>query len=134
MNDRETDEFAGRAQKVLDASVAHLDARTQSRLTQARHAALEAATMRRRSWLPAPWLPIGAAAAAGVVGVALWLGQPSVRPGAAPLTPAVAPAVLAATAVEDVEIYATNDSMELFAEDPEFYEWAGGGLGTDDIG
>jgi hypothetical protein len=130
MSDLEADQLAQRSRALLDASVDNLDAHTRSRLTQARHAALAVAEQRRGSWLPSSWLPAGALAAAAVVAVALWMGQPGI-----PSAPRAVPATtMAATAVEDVEIYATNDAIELFAEDPEFYEWAGASTGPDDIG
>ena len=131
MSEQEPGDFERRARAVLDESVEHLDAHVRSRLTQARHAALAVAAERRGSWWTASWLPAGALAAAAVLGVALWMGQPAVQRTPLPSTSVA----LAAAAVEDVEIFATNDAIELFAEDPEFYEWAGsGGLGTDDIG
>jgi hypothetical protein len=130
MSDREPQKLERRARAVLDASVTSLDAHVRSRLAQARHAALAAAERPRVSWPPASWLPAGALAAAAVLGVALWLGQSGVQR----IPAASTPPAMAATAVEDVEIFATNDAIELFAEDPEFYEWADSGPGTDDNG
>ncbi len=67
-------DFERNARKMLEESVLRIDARTRSRLNQARHAALEAAAAPRRSWwrsftlMPAA----GAAAAALLVAVTLW--------------------------------------------------------------
>src|SRR5690349_11070221 len=100
--------FEKRAQEVLEESTARLDGRTLSRLTQARHAALEQSRRPAR----AGWrlfVPAGAAAAA-VLAVVLWTGQHrAVEPGAA----------------EDLEMLADSDAP-VFAEgdDLEFYEWA----------
>lgn len=59
------------AREALEASVEHLDARVRSRLTQARHAALD--ELQRRSRRPA-WLiaPAAGFAAAAILAVVLW--------------------------------------------------------------
>jgi hypothetical protein len=102
-------DFENRTREVLEESTARLDGRTLSRLTQARHAALEQA----RRPVRARWrlfVPAGAAATAAVLAVMLWTGQQkAVVPGAA----------------EDLEMLADSDAP-VFAEgdDLEFYEWA----------
>jgi hypothetical protein len=116
-------EFEDRTRATLDESVARLDGRVRSRLTQARHAALdELAAQRsgRSRWLG--WLqlrtlaPAGAVAAAAVVAVVLWTGQ---RPNGA------GSVADASAAIEDVELLADNDALGVSAdEDLEFYEWA----------
>lgn len=64
------------AREALEASALHLDARVRSRLTQARHAALDdlQRRSRRSAWLIAP--AVGFAAAA-VVAVVLWTSGPT---------------------------------------------------------
>lgn len=111
--------FENRTREVLEESAARLDGRTQSRLTQARHAALERLERPAR----APWrlyLPAGAAAAAVLV-VMLWA-----RPGgeSAPVV------VQGASSVEDMDLLTDADAVEFAAEgdDFEFYEWAAGEL------
>ncbi|HEV2286599.1 MAG TPA: hypothetical protein VGR80_11205, partial [Steroidobacteraceae bacterium] len=96
-----------------------IDARTRSRLNQARHAALEAAATRRRGWfgrfnlMPAA----GAVAAAVLVAVVLWQRQPA-------LVPPVGPEAQRA-AVEDMDLLTDNDSIDLMEGwDGSFYEWA----------
>lgn len=85
-------DFENRARATLEASVAHLDARVRSRLTQARHAALDELGRRapRHLW----WRTLAPAAALGVAAVVatvLWSqragGPPSVA--ALPLTPTI---------------------------------------------
>jgi len=115
-------EFEARARAAFDASVEGLDGSTRSRLTQARHRALVGLTARPR--LHAGWLPVGAAAAAAVLAVALSVGRgPMTPPGAAPM--------LAAAHGEVFDLLAVVDDLDLLAEDLEFYAWA---AGLDEIG
>jgi negative regulator of sigma E activity len=126
-------EFEQRVRAALEDSAAGLDGRTRSRLTQARHAALDQLSARaaRPAWRS--WAPAGAAAMA-VLATLLFVGQ---RGGDAPLgNPA------GGGAIDDLELLADADALELTAEldselDYEFYEWAAaaaeqgnGGLGT----
>lgn len=101
-------DFEKRTREVLQESTARLDGRTSSRLTQARHAALDSLQRpaRRRLGL---FIPAGAAAAAAVLAVVMWSGPARVDP---------APA-------DDLEMLADSDAPD-FAEgdDLEFYEWA----------
>ena len=104
------------SRELLLASAEALDGRTRSRLTQARHAAL--AEIGRESArpfrVPGRGLPAGALAAAAVLAVAVWVARP------VPSTP-LAEAVTA----EDAEMLASTEGPELYADDPDFYEWAG---------
>jgi hypothetical protein len=130
-------EFAKRARSLLLESTRHLDGQTLSRLTQARHAALDAVATGSRSAFPAGrWL----APAGGVVAVAavamVWFGAAPV------LDPAVQSTALNANAgtspLEDLALMADAESLELL-EEIEFYAWldaeadlpsaAGGGVG-----
>jgi len=109
-------EFERNARVVLEQSLARIDARTRSRLNQARHAALEAAGARRRAWWRGLTLmpTAGAAAAALLVAVVLWHRQPGSEP-----------AVLEAQHVEDMELLADGEALELLdGWDGPFYEWA----------
>ena len=96
-------EFERRTRALLQAGVEELSGHVRSRLTQARHAALDQGRAARRvpSWQR--WLPAGAAAS--VVLLALWFTlrhrlrprrAPTVQPGSGP------------------------------ASDFDFYEWAAG--------
>jgi len=109
-------EFERNARVVLEQSLSRIDARTRSRLNQARHAALEAAGARRRAWWRSLTLmpTAGAAAAVLVVAVLLWHRQPGGEP-----------AVLEAQHVEDMELLADGEALELLdGWDGPFYEWA----------
>ena len=114
-----TTAFERRAAALLRASAEALDGHTRSRLTQARHAALDAlatGSAPRPFRVPGMWLPAGALAAAAVLAVAVLIGQPGPER-----------ATLADTgAVEDAEILASGEGPELYADEAEFYEWAGG--------
>jgi hypothetical protein len=118
-------EFESRTQALLEASTARLDGRVRSRLNEARHAALEAHATRQRSPLArlfgahSGWVPAGGLAAVAVLAVVLFTG----RPGAE--APSVALNGDGAPAIEDLELLADNDVLELASEaDVEFYEWA----------
>jgi hypothetical protein len=109
-------EFERNARLVLEQSLSRIDARTRSRLNQARHAALEAAGARRRAWWRSLTLmpTAGAAAAALLVAVVLWHRQPGVET-----------AGLEAQHVEDMELLADGEALELLdGWDGPFYEWA----------
>ncbi len=108
MNDElEPPDFQKRAQALFEDSVERLDARTRSRLTQARNRALDEVKQGAKlRWI---WAPAGGFAVAVViaVGVVLWPGR-TPQPGAA--------------AIEDLEIVADSDNLELL-RDVEFYAW-----------
>jgi hypothetical protein len=110
-------EFERNARVVLEESVRRIDARTRSRLNQARHAAL-AAGGRRAWWSSFTLMPAaGAIAAALLVAVVLWHREPA---GTQPLAlDGQHPAV------EDMELLTDNDSIDLIEGwDGSFYEWA----------
>ena len=111
-------EFERNARAVLEESVRRVDARTRSRLNQARHAALAAAGRRRAWWSSFTLMPAaGAIAAALLVAVVLWHREPA---GTQP------PALDGQhPAVEDMELLTDNDSIDLIEGwDGSFYEWA----------
>jgi len=111
-------EFERNARVVLEESVRRVDARTRSRLNQARHAALAAGGRRRAWWSSFTLMPAaGAIAAALLVAVVLWHREPA---GTQPLAlDGQHPAV------EDMELLTDNDSIDLIEGwDGSFYEWA----------
>lgn len=103
--------FVGRLRRRLMEGEA-LDARTRSRLNQARQEALAELDRPGRAFMTAPggWLTAGGAVAAGVV-VALLLRQGGLGP--------VAPGYLPA---DDMEIILSEGELELY-DDLEFYAW-----------
>jgi hypothetical protein len=121
--DPATSALEERSRTLFENSVAGLDMGTRSRLTQARHAALAAASARR------PWLmrmPVWASATgitcAAVLGVALWFGGPLHPSGQIA-------AADAQSKFEDLDIIAASDessgdAMDMLQDDIDFYAWA----------
>jgi ferric-dicitrate binding protein FerR (iron transport regulator) len=105
---------------LFDGSVENLDMRIRSRLTQARHAALEAAAPNnrfrsRRVW----WAPAAGVTAAAVLGAVLWMG---------PLGHHTVSLPDAQSNLEDLDIVASSDgsgdALEMLQEDLDFYDFA----------
>jgi NADH:ubiquinone oxidoreductase subunit 5 (subunit L)/multisubunit Na+/H+ antiporter MnhA subunit len=122
--------FEQRAREVFDASVDGLDARTRSRLNQARQAATtEIERSHRAPWRM--WAPAGALAAAALVAVLLWRA-----PGTNDAPPAqqaqVQPALGTDASGDAAEILAAGDDLDLASEDLDFYEYVA--VATDDSG
>jgi hypothetical protein len=135
--DPENDEFARRARALLEESAENLNARTRSRLTRARHAALDARGGLRSGAAYAAWrswLPAGAVAGA-VLAVLLLAGH----------LPAPEVQQASVASGEDLELLADRDGLALAQDqaapegelDYEFYDWAvsteqdsSGGLGS----
>ena len=114
------DGFEKRTRELLDESTARLDGRTQSRLTQARHAALDRLKRPARfGWRML--VPAGAAAAVTMLAVLTW------RPD----SPAVPVSAQIESPLEDLELLSDAEAPD-FAEgaDLEFYEWAAGEMET----
>jgi|SRR5580658_2239610 hypothetical protein len=112
-----------RSRTLFQDSVGNIDMRVRSRLTQARHAALEAASVSRRPWLlrASIWTPAAGVTAAAVLGVALWFGSPL---GHHAMIASDNP-----TAFEDLDIVASSDdgsgdAMDMLQDDVDFYDWA----------
>jgi hypothetical protein len=110
MNGEEDKLFLQRARAALDAAAQNLDAPTAGRLRAARRRALAGAGPKshpRAAW----WLPLGSAAAAGLVlvlGAMLWLGTPNGR--------------VPVASMDDMELLTAKDNPEFYAE-LEFYRW-----------
>jgi hypothetical protein len=116
-NESVTD-FERNARLVLAQGVTRIDARTRSRLNQARHAALEALAARPRAWWRGYTLlpTAGAAAAALLVAVVFWQHQGPMEPGGLEARAGV---------VEDVDLLADSEALDLMDNyDGSFYEWA----------
>ncbi len=112
-------ELERRAREVFDASVEGLDARTRSRLNQARRAA--AAELERSPHRPrwVMWAPAGALAAAALIAVLLLPRSPGTGNGEAPRTQ------VADAAAVPVEVLVADDDLAIAKEDLDFYEWVG---------
>ena len=110
--------FEARTREVLGESAGRLDGRRQSRLTQARHAALDQLDKPARSaWRT--WLPAGAATAAAALAVMIW------APGINTSTP-ITGGVTASAAFEDIDLLVDAPEFVADADDMDFYEWAAG--------
>jgi hypothetical protein len=115
-------EFERNARAAFDASVEGLDARTRSRLNQARQAATAELERRQRSrWVV--WAPAGVLAAAALAAVLLTWRAPG--PGSEPPQ-----ARAQAVAAEAVEVLAADDDLDLASEDLDFYQWVGDQAGA----
>jgi hypothetical protein len=111
-----SEELERRSRLLFADSVERVDMRVRSRLTRARHAALEAAAKRGPRFFGLPlWTPAAGVTAAAVLGAALWfapqMGNRSVPAADGP-------------AYEDLDIVASSDGLDLLQDDPEFYDWA----------
>jgi hypothetical protein len=98
--------------------VLRVDGRVRSRLNQARHAAVEAATRRPSLWSRFSLMPAASAvAAAALIAFVLW---PHSHPGESVLAEG-------GHAAEDLELLADSDALDLVSEETDggaFYEWA----------
>lgn len=106
MNRANDHDWNGQVRRLLDAAADSLDADTLQHLNRARAAALAA----RRA--PPRWkLPFAATlASAAVLVLALML------------RPSVAPSPASVEAAEDTELFAGDDTLDLY-QDLEFYTW-----------
>jgi hypothetical protein len=119
-----SESFEERSRSLFHDSVENVDFAMRSRLTQARHAAIEAATVARRR----PWIfrlgflkPVAGVTAAAILGVFLWVGSP--------LGHHAATVADGQPNLEDLEIVASSDegsgdAIDMLQDDIEFYDWA----------
>ena len=123
-DDRQAKGFEQRTSAMLDDSVTRVNARVRSRLNQARQAAVEEIAAGRRSF---------------------WRGPvQAARPALMPATGAVAAAALVAVlltahfraerglptadgqGIDDIEMLADTEGLDLLENEGTFYEWAAG--------
>ena len=113
-------DFERLSRQALEESVLRIDGRVRSRLNQARQAAVEAASARRRPLFSRFFTLVptaGAAAAAVLVAMVLWhrgpqLDLPTVGDGAQPV---------------DLDLLADGEALDLVQDGDgsgSFYEWA----------
>ena len=113
-----TSELERRARAVLHESLTRIDARTRSRLNQARHAALESAHRRPLAWRGLRLVPVtGSAVAAAALAVVFVLFAQ--RPH-----PISSSAAGAQPSLEVLDLLADEDNLNLMEDDHSFYEWA----------
>jgi hypothetical protein len=129
MDEQSQNSFEERSRALFHDSVEGLDMRLRSRLTQARHAAIEAASADRAPWLLRlrGWTPAAGVAAAALLATALWVGTPL---GHHTLSAADGQANF-----EDLDLVASSDgsaddAMDMLQDDIEFYDWADRGTNT----
>jgi hypothetical protein len=116
--------FEARSRELFQESVDAMDMRLRSRLTQARHAALDAAAAaKRRPWLLrfGTWTPAAGVTAAALLGAVLWFGLPAGNHG---LT-----AADSQPSLEDLDIVASTDegagdALEMLQNDLDFYDFS----------
>ncbi|HEY7638504.1 MAG TPA: hypothetical protein VH814_02180 [Steroidobacteraceae bacterium] len=108
-NEPGDNELERKARTLFENSVEQLDARTRSKLTQARNRALDEVKKGagQRRWI---WAPIGGAALAAVAAVVVVSG--GLRSGTE----------TGALALEDIDIVADSENLDML-EDVEFYQW-----------
>jgi hypothetical protein len=113
-------DFERLSRQTLEESVLRIDGRVRSRLNQARQAAVEAATARRRPLFSRFFTLVptaGAAAAAVLVAMVLWHRGPQLE----------LPVVESAHPVEDLDLLADGEALDLVQDGDgsgSFYEWA----------
>ncbi|MEE8542544.1 MAG: hypothetical protein V3S94_01660 [Gammaproteobacteria bacterium] len=110
-NVRKDRDFEERTKLLFERSVAALDGRTRSKLTQARYRALDELAKRPRPAWSRSWLPAGAVAAVALLSLMLWQGQMD------PLTDGG----FDVAAVADLEILLGEEALDMI-EELEFYE------------
>jgi hypothetical protein len=108
-----------RSRELFEDSVGRLDARTRSRLNQARQQALSELNKgtARRYWLAAP---LGGLAAAVVIAIVMMTGRQTTAPNQDS----------SGLPLDDFDIVADADSLELL-QDVEFYSWMAEASGPD---
>jgi negative regulator of sigma E activity len=120
-------EFERRTRAVLEAGVEELSGHVRSRLTQARHAALDQMRVAQRAPAWQRWVPAGAAASVVLLALIFTGGHLGTQ------TPMAVAAV--ASPIDDLELLADSEAYELTqdqqpgsspASDFDFYEWAAG--------
>ena len=103
------DRLENQAKELFDDSVDRLDAATLSKLNQGRQRALAELEQTQPYGQWTRWVPATGIAAAALVAVVVWQGQP-------------AETIVPPSTVTDFEILMGEDSLEML-EDLEFYSW-----------
>jgi hypothetical protein len=113
-------DFERLSREALEESVLRIDGRVRSRLNQARQAAVEEASARRRPLFARYFTLVptaGAAAAAVLVAMILWQRGPQMD----------LPGPIESQKVEDLDLLADGEALDLVQDGDgsgSFYEWA----------
>lgn len=118
-------DFERRSRLVLEESVLRIDGRVRSRLNQARQAAVEAASTRRRAvfWRFFSLVPTTASAAAAALVVAMVLWHRGPESEVPPLTNVVGDS----HPIADLDLLADGEGLDMVQDGDgsgSFYEWA----------
>jgi len=115
MTEDPTSSFERRARTVLEESLSRVDARTRSRLNQARHAALEqAARPLRMRWVGLRLMPATGAVAAAVLVALMYFNHHPQPPAGDSVQP-----------LDVFDLVADDEALSLVEDgDHAFYEWA----------
>ncbi len=105
------DGFEQRTKQLFDAGVAGLDADTRSRLTRARHHALEELAPAKARWRWS-FAPAGGVAVAAALAALLFVHP---RPQTE--------TALQSSPLGDLEILLSDEDLQMLDEDIEFYGW-----------
>jgi hypothetical protein len=118
--------FEERSRALFQDSVESLSFATRSRLTRARHAALDGASAGRRPWfLRLAFLTPAGVTAAAVLGAFLWMGSPVGQH-------VVTVADGQSSTLEDLDMVASSDdTIDMLQDDLEFYDWAEKGANSE---
>jgi hypothetical protein len=105
------DEFEQHTKELFDDGVAGIDAATRSRLTRARHRALEELQPSKARWRWS-FVPAGGVAVAAALAALLFVHpRPQTDTG------------LQASSLSDLEILFSEEDLQMLDEDIEFYGW-----------
>ena len=105
------DGFEQHTKRLFDGGVAGLDAATRSRLTRARHRALEELAPAKARWRWS-FVPAGGVAVAAALAVLLFVHpRPPTETGPQ------------ASSLSDLEILFSEEDLQMLDEDIEFYGW-----------
>jgi hypothetical protein len=107
------DGFETRTKQLFDDSVGGLDGATRSRLTRARHRALEELAHKKAHGWRWSIVPAGGVAVAAALAVLLFMHP----------QPPAEPKGLQASSLGDLEILLGEEDLQMLDEDMEFYGW-----------
>jgi hypothetical protein len=117
-DEMQTAEFERRASAMLGESVTRVNGRVRSRLNQARQAAIAELPVGRRSFWRGPVLMPATGAIAAAVVVALLVSAHFRAERPLPMADG--------QNIDDIEMHADTEGLDLLENEGTFYEWAAG--------